>query len=63
MKNCLLSFTVILILVAAMLCATALADTDGTDGELRWRLDDAGTLTVSGSGDMLPYYREDRGAQ
>ena len=63
MKTRLRIFTAILFLIAVMFCAAAFANIDGTDESIRWSVDDAGTLTISGTGDMLPYYREDRGAQ
>ena len=62
MKTRLRIFTAILFLIAAMFCIAVLANTGGTDGNIRWSLNDAGTLTISGTGDMLPYHREDRGA-
>ena len=53
MKNALRWLTVFAVVLLALGCAAALAETSGTCGDdLTWVLDDAGTLTISGTGCM-----------
>ena len=58
MKKQVLSGLLVLCLIFSLLPVSAFADTakSGTCGEnLTWALDDAGTLTISGTGDMEDY--------
>ena len=59
MKKRLLSFVLVVLMIASLLPATALAAyvvTSGTCGaEVTWTLDSDGVLTISGSGDMHGY--------
>ena len=44
--------TVIMAMTVLLSSTTALASESGTWGKLTWTLDDSGTLTVSGHGEM-----------
>ena len=60
MKQRILSFCLVLALLCALLPqvalpASAATVSSGTTGKLKWTLDDAGTLTISGSGAMPDY--------
>ena len=64
MKKRLLSFVLVVLMIASLLPATALAadivdsGTCGAEGDgsnLTWTLDSDGVLTISGSGDMHGY--------
>ncbi len=67
MKKAMRWFVALAVLTALFCCATALAEDSGTCGEnLTWVLDDAGTLTISGTGEMYryewrgsPFYKKD----
>ena len=48
---------VVMLLLCSALFVGAMAETSGTCGDnLTWTLDDEGTLTISGTGDMNDYY-------
>ena len=56
MKKRLLGLLFVLAVLCAVLCVSASAASNGTCGDnLTWTLDDAGTLTISGSGEMVDY--------
>lgn len=56
MKRKILSLMVVLAMLSAFMPVIASAETSGTCGEnLIWTLDDEGTLTISGTGDMTNY--------
>lgn len=45
-----------LVIIAALLCcASTLAETSGTDGDIQWTLSNDGVLTISGNGYMKDY--------
>ena len=62
MKNKLLKVTIILsILLLTVIPLSVHAETNGTCGDnLTWTLDDNGTLTISGTGDMWNYTYDSR---
>ncbi|MBR6029794.1 MAG: leucine-rich repeat protein [Clostridia bacterium] len=43
------------VVLAVFCCASAMADTSGTDGNIAWTLTDSGALTISGTGAMPDY--------
>ena len=62
MRKRILSCILVLCLIFSLLPVSAFADTvkSGTCGnDLTWALDDAGTLTISGTGEMDNYYYGD----
>ena len=58
-KLAILAFLVLSLVAVLVMSASAAAVDSGTCGEnITWTLDDAGTLTISGTGDMDDYYYE-----
>lgn len=56
MRNRILSFLLAMVMITIYAPVTVRAETNGTCGEnLTWTLDDNGTLTISGEGDMEDY--------
>ena len=43
-------------LILALLCCASAMAASGTWGDLTWNLDDEGTLTISGTGDMEGFW-------
>ena len=53
MKKKILSFVLVLSMLCAFMPVIAVAETSGTCGDnVTWTLDQNGTLTISGAGDM-----------
>ena len=53
MRRCLIGLLLTVALLA--LCTAACAAEKGKWGELSWKLDDSGVLTIRGTGDMDDY--------
>ncbi len=56
MKKKILSFVLVLSMLCAFMPVIAVAETSGTCGDnVTWTLDDDGTVTIRGKGDMTNY--------